>query len=218
MGRGPGELESERVTRVLRDDIVLGRRLPNSRLVERDIAAELHVSRLPVREAIRRLNVEGIVLSRPRTWAVVRDFTAHDVRELGVVRIAIENAAFAVAAENWEADGLAGVVALLAEEEEAARSGDVVQTNLASGRFHRAVVELSGNQMINEVMRVFETRFRRAFGRNADLSAHIGAHHAIVEALAERDAARVCELNRAHLQSACDEAVLLWGGVVTATD
>ena len=50
-----GELESVRVTRILRDDIVLGRRVPGSRLVERDIAAELDVSRLPVREAIRTL-------------------------------------------------------------------------------------------------------------------------------------------------------------------
>ena len=48
-GAGATELESVRVTRILRDDIVLGRRAPGSRLVERDIAAELHVSRLPVR-------------------------------------------------------------------------------------------------------------------------------------------------------------------------
>ncbi|MBQ3359643.1 MAG: GntR family transcriptional regulator, partial [Microbacterium sp.] len=72
-GAGATELESVRVTRILRDDIVLGRRAPGSRLVERDIAAELHVSRLPVREAIRVLVSEGVVVARPRTWAVVRE-------------------------------------------------------------------------------------------------------------------------------------------------
>lgn len=211
MGLGPGELESVRVTRVLRDDIVLGRRLPGSRLVERDLAAELHVSRLPVREAIRRLGVEGIVVSRPRTWAVVRHFTAQDVVDLTVLRIALENAAFGIAVERYDDEGLARVTAALALEEEAAASGDVVQTNLASGRFHRTLVALAGNQTIDETMSVFETRFRRAFGRNADLRAHVDAHRAIVDALVERDAARVCELNRAHLQAACDEAVALWG-------
>lgn len=218
MGLGPTELESERVTRVLRDDIVLGRRLPKSRLVERDLAAELNVSRLPVREAIRRLSAEGIVTSRPRTWAIVRDFTAQDVRDLSVLRIALENAAFGIAAEQHDEAGLARAAAALADEEAAAASGDVVQTNLAAGRFHRTVISLAGNQTIDETMGVFETRFRRAFGRNADLGAHIGAHRAIVEALADRDAARVCELNRAHLQAACDEAVLLWGGGTTTTD
>ncbi|MFE6735421.1 GntR family transcriptional regulator [Microbacterium sp. NPDC057650] len=218
MGLGPVELESERVTRVLRDDIVLGRRLPNSRLVERDLAAELSVSRLPVREAIRRLSAEGIVTSRPRTWAVVRDFTAQDVRDLSILRIALENAAFGIAAEHHDEEGMTRASAALADEEAAAVSGDVVLTNLAAGRFHRTVISLAGNQTIDETMGVFETRFRRAFGRNADLGAHLGAHRAIVEALAERDAARVCELNRAHLQAACDEAVLLWGGAGTTAD
>src|SRR5690554_3548221 len=90
MLKGPDELESVRVTRVLRDDIVLGRRMPGSRLVERDIAAELNVSRLPVREAIRALVTEGIVIARPRSWATVREFTLQDVRDYAEVRSAIE--------------------------------------------------------------------------------------------------------------------------------
>ena len=71
-GGTAGELESVRVTRILRDDIILGRRAPGSRLIERDIAAELEVSRLPVREAIRTLVNEGVVIARPRTWATAR--------------------------------------------------------------------------------------------------------------------------------------------------
>ena len=77
-----GELESARVARILRDDIVQGRRLPGDKLIERDIAAELDVSRLPVREAIRALVAEGIVLVKPRSWAVVREFTLRDLRDL----------------------------------------------------------------------------------------------------------------------------------------
>ncbi|MFC4140131.1 MULTISPECIES: GntR family transcriptional regulator [unclassified Microbacterium] len=218
MGLGPGELESVRVTRVLREDIVLGRRLPGSRLVERDLARELNVSRLPVREAIRRLSQEGVVISRPRTWAVVRDFTAQDVVDLSVLRIAIENAALAIAAERHDEAGVAEVAAALADELDAAASGDIVRTNLAAGRFHRTLIALAGNQTIDETMGVFETRFRRAFGRNSDLYAHVDAHREIVDAFIARDAELVCELNRAHLEAACDEAVAMWGGVADPAD
>src|SRR6218665_3634131 len=102
-----GELESVRVTGILRDDIILGRRMPGSRLVERDIAAELNVSRLPVREAIRVLVAEGIVVARPRTWAVVREFTQQDIQDFGQVREAIETLIFVFAAQRHDGVGLA---------------------------------------------------------------------------------------------------------------
>ena len=106
-----GELESVRVTRILRDDIVLGRRMPGSRLVERDIAAELDVSRLPVREAIRTLVAEGVVVARPRTWAVVREFTHRDIQDFAEVREAIETLIFVFAAERHEEAGIARITA-----------------------------------------------------------------------------------------------------------
>lgn len=74
-GSGDFEPESERVTRQLRDEIIDGVREPGSKLVERELAAELGVSRLPVREALKALVTEGLVTPRPRTWAVVREFT-----------------------------------------------------------------------------------------------------------------------------------------------
>ena len=76
------EPESERVTRRLRDEILDGVRGPGDRLVERDLAAELGVSRVPVRDALRALAAEGLVTPRPRSWAVVREFTASDVADL----------------------------------------------------------------------------------------------------------------------------------------
>ncbi|MEU8527577.1 GntR family transcriptional regulator, partial [Streptomyces sp. NPDC048629] len=70
-GAGEFEPESERVTRQLRDEILDGVREPGSKLVERDLAAQLGVSRVPVRDALRVLVAEGLVTPRPRTWAVV---------------------------------------------------------------------------------------------------------------------------------------------------
>jgi DNA-binding GntR family transcriptional regulator len=96
----PFEPESARVARVVREEIVDGTRPPGSRLVERDLAGELGVSRIPVRDALRTLIAEGLVTPRPRTWAVVREFTDADVAHLQEVRSATEPLLFALAAER----------------------------------------------------------------------------------------------------------------------
>ncbi|MGW2221768.1 GntR family transcriptional regulator, partial [Nonomuraea sp. NPDC001684] len=94
------EPESVRVIRRLRDDILDGVRPPGSKLVERDLATELGVSRVPVRDALATLAAEGLVTLRPRTWAVVREFTARDVADLVEVRSAFEAVTFQLAARR----------------------------------------------------------------------------------------------------------------------
>ena len=115
--------EAERVAAVLRDQIIDGARAPGSRLVERDLAAEMAVSRIPVRDALRVLVAEGLVTPRPRTWAVVRTFTAADIDELIEVRSALETLAFRRAAERGSADQLAELGAHLAAEQRARARG-----------------------------------------------------------------------------------------------
>ena len=68
--------------------------------MERDIAEELGVSRVPVREALRNLVGEGLATPRPRTWAVVRDFTPEDIEDLMEVRSALETLAIRLAAQR----------------------------------------------------------------------------------------------------------------------
>ncbi|AXL11269.1 GntR family transcriptional regulator [Microbacterium foliorum] len=182
-----GELESVRVTRILRDDIILGRRAPGSRLVERDIAAELHVSRLPVREAIRTLASEGVVVARPRSWAVVREFTRRDIQDFGEVREAIETLIFLFAAERHTEQGLVRLRAALERELAAAEAGDTEVARMAAGEFHEVATELAGNEMLDELIGVFVTRLRWLFGQHDDLLAMAEEHRVIFEAVAARD-------------------------------
>ena len=95
---------------------------PGPGLVERDIAAEMAVSRIPVRDALRVLVAEGLVTPRPRTWAVVRTFTTADIEELIEVRSALETLAFRRAAERGAADQLAELGGHLAAEREQCRT------------------------------------------------------------------------------------------------
>lgn len=206
VGARTGELESVRVTRLLRDDIMLGRRAPGSRLIERDIAAELNVSRLPVREAIRALVGEGIVVSRPRSWATVREFTSRDIQDFAEVREAIETLIFVFAAERHDAAGLALLRAAVDEEAEAAQRGDIVGARAASGEFHRLTSVLAANEMLNELIGVFITRLRWLFGQHDDLTGMAVEHEALYQAIAARDTALLRTLVPQHLETGRDIA------------
>ena len=194
-----GELESARVTRILRDDIILGRRAPGSRLVERDIAAELHVSRLPVREAIRALVSEGVVVARPRTWAVVREFTHRDIRDFAEVREAIETLIFVFAAERHDEAGIARLRAAYERERDAAEIDDAEGARIAAAEFHEIAAELAGNEMLGELIAVFITRLRWLFGQHDDLPAMAEEHRVILETLAARDVDSIRTLIPKHL-------------------
>ncbi|MCI1017200.1 GntR family transcriptional regulator [Microbacterium sp. C5A9] len=196
-----GELESVRVTRILRDDIILGRRAPGSRLVERDIAAELEVSRLPVREAIRALVGEGIVIARPRTWAVVREFTARDIQDFGEVREAIETLIFVFAAQRHSDEGLARLRSAYEREVVAAEADDAEGARVAAAEFHEIAARLAGNEMLGELIGVFITRLRWLFGQHDDLPAMADEHRVILEAVAARDVDALRVLIPRHLAS-----------------
>ncbi|MGS0561470.1 GntR family transcriptional regulator [Microbacterium aurugineum] len=198
---GIGELESVRVTRILRDDIVLGRRAPGSRLVERDIAAELNVSRLPVREAIRTLVAEGVVVARPRTWAVVREFTRRDIQDFAEVREAIETLIFVFAAERHDEAGIARMRGAYERELAAAEADDAEAARIAAAEFHEIAVELAGNEMFGELIAVFLTRLRWLFGQHDDLLAMADEHRIILEAMTARDTAALRRIIPAHLAS-----------------
>lgn len=194
------ELESARVTRALRDDIMLGRRLPGSRLVERDIALTLNVSRLPVREAIKELVLEGIVVTRPRSWAVVREFTIKEIADFSDVRTALEVLAFELAAERHDDEGARRMKDVLDEEERAARAGDVETARIAAARFHALAVDLADNVGLEELGKVFLTRLRWLFGQHDALFDMADEHREIYEAFIARDVDLLRELIPQHLE------------------
>lgn len=205
---GGSELESVRVTRLLRDDIMLGRRAPGSRLVERDIAAELNVSRLPVREAIRVLVGEGIVIARPRTWAVVREFTQRDIQDFAEVREAIETLIFAFAAERHDEEDLERLRAALARERAAAAAGDLIAGRAAAGEFHEVASSMAGNDMLRELVGIFTTRLRWLFGQFQDLEGMLAEHERLYDAIAARDVELLSVLVPQHLARGREAAEL----------
>ncbi|GAA4534078.1 GntR family transcriptional regulator [Amycolatopsis samaneae] len=201
--------ESERVTRWLRDEILDGVRPPGSKLVERDLATEIGVSRVPVRDALRTLVTEGLVTPRPRSWAVVREFTAADVADLHEVRAAFEALTFRLAAQRRTRDGLARLRAVLETELAAARAGDLVRARRAAADFHEVVTSLSANELLGELERGLRSRLRWLLGQHDDLAAIAEQHAGLYAAIADRDVARVERLVAEHLATGAREATRL---------
>ncbi|GGR59105.1 MULTISPECIES: GntR family transcriptional regulator [Streptomyces] len=202
--------ESERVTRQLRDEILDGVRRPGSRLVERELAEALGVSRLPVREALKALVAEGLVTPRPRTWAVVREFTPSDVADLDEVRSALESLSFRLAAQRHTRAGLEKLRADVDAELEAARAGDAVRARRAAADFHQTVTSLAGNELLTELERVLRSRLRWLLGQHDDLLTVAREHEALYDAIAERDVPRVEALVAQHLASSRKAAMDHW--------
>lgn len=193
------ESESERVTRRLRDEILDGVRMPASKLVERDLAAELGVSRVPVRDALRALVAEGLVTPRPRSWSVVREFTASDVADLNEVRSAFEPLTFRLAAQRRTREGLERLRAVLDQELEAARGGDAVRAKRAAADFHEVVTTLAANDLLGELELKLRSRMRWLLAQHDDLVAVAQQHEALYAAIAERDSARAERLAVEHV-------------------
>ncbi|MGW0735153.1 GntR family transcriptional regulator [Streptomyces sp. NPDC002851] len=201
------EPESERVTRTLRDQIIDGVRAPGSRLVERELAAELGVSRLPVRDALRALVTEGLVTPRPRTWAVVREFSAADIQDLDEVRSALETLAFRLAAQRRTRAGLAQLRANLDAELTATAKGDAVGARRAAADFHETVTELADNELLNELGRTLGSRLRWFMVQHDDLAGVAEEHEELYQAIEARDVERVEELAVKHLATGKSEAL-----------
>ena len=191
--------ESERATAALRNEILDGVRAPGSRLVERELANELGVSRIPVRDALRALVAEGLVTPRPRSWAVVRTFEASEIADLIEVREAFESMTFRLAAQRRTREGLARLRRVLDAEIEAAARGDRVRARQAAADFHEEVTALAGNEVLKEIQQTLGSRMRWLLGRHDDLDTMAREHERLYAAIADRDVARVQSLAAAHL-------------------
>ena len=193
------ESETERVTRRLRSEILDGVRLPGERLVERELAGALDVSRVPVREALKALVAEGLVTLRPRSWAVVREFTDSDIADLNEVRAAFEPLTFRLAAERHTREGLERLRRTLEEQVTAARAGDSVQARRKAADFHEIVTELASNELLVEIERPLRSRVRWLLTQHDDLEAVASQHQQLYAAIASRDVAEAERLADEHL-------------------
>ncbi|MGW6032991.1 GntR family transcriptional regulator [Gordonia terrae] len=176
---------------------------PGTRLVERDLAVELEVSRIPLREAMQRLQQDGLVVMVPRRGAIVAPFTADDVRDLFDVRESLEVLAARLAAERAEPDGLASLADQLEIARDATTRDDKPAIAAANSRFHAIIVDLAGNPLLENVLGPLEARTQWLFHltKDRDPGVQCREHEEMLAAIAANDPDRAAESAFHHVHS-----------------
>lgn len=193
---GPIQLDSyqplrEVVCETLRDAVRRGILQPGERLMEIQLAEDLGVSRTPVREAIRKLEMEGYVIMMPRRGTYVADLSIRDINEVFEIRTSLESLASGLAAERINEDELEKLQRLLVEIGAYIKSGDMESIVRTDTEFHDLLYQASRNtRLVGIISNLREqlTRFRTtSMSFPGRLKATLEEHRKIVEAIAQGD-------------------------------
>jgi DNA-binding GntR family transcriptional regulator len=137
----------------IREAIQTGRYTPGQRLVADELAQELGTSRMPIREALRRLEVAGLVSIAPHRGAVVSELSAQEIVEIYHIRAVLEGLAARLAATRLTPASTARLRAFIEEMEEAATTGaDLEQILRINREFHIAIWQLAQAPRLQEIL------------------------------------------------------------------
>ena len=184
-----------------------GRLKPGQRLREEALAQELGVSRTPVREALRRLEAEGLIEPLPRQGLVVRNPPEEDLADLCVVREALEGLAGRLAAQSITRAELYRLEELYTETERAVRAGDVGRLAALNDEFHRVVWQASRNRYLARQLHqlrefIFRVQGRTTLDYPGRAVEMLREHRALLDAIRSADTETAERVAREHMARA----------------
>ncbi|WP_375175111.1 GntR family transcriptional regulator [Pseudooceanicola sp.] len=188
----------------LREEIRAGVLAPGARLTETEIAARLEISRTPVREAIRRLEAEGLVDHLPRTGAVVRKLDYPEIMELYEMRVVLEATAARLAARAASAMEIEELTAINAEMAQAL--DDPPRIARLNRLFHDRLLDAARNRFLLRSRATVESAMLilgpSGMGTRARAEEAVREHEAVLAAIAAHDGARAEAEMRKHMEHA----------------
>ncbi|WP_313404909.1 GntR family transcriptional regulator [Aeromicrobium sp.] len=196
----------------IRERIVGGSYAPGSRLVERVIAADLGVSRVPVREALQALVLEGFAVDRDTRGIAVRTYDAREIAELAGVGAALERVLVGrLVADSVTGESLAPLRAVLDEARAAIDRGDLEAAVSANGRFHDVLASLGEGTMAHEVLAIVSQRRRWLLTQHTDPAPIHAEHVELFEAIASGDRERAQQVAEDHARTTIENALCTEG-------
>ncbi len=184
---GNGTTRQRQVADVIRDRILEGTLTPGQRLVERTLASELGVSRIPVRDALNILRGEGFVTAFPNRGMHVTTMSRQDIEELFEVREALEVLAARRATENATPDELDRLSEALERSEEAAARADARAVGRCNQDFHDLLTASAHNSLLTSLMVPLEARLHWLLRQNDDASLLHAEHVELLKAIRSGD-------------------------------
>lgn len=193
----------ELVYEELKRQIMIGEIPPGTRMMEVEMADDMGVSRTPVREAIRKLEKEGLVSIEPRRGAYASDVSIKDLIDVLEVRQYLEGMAAELAASQITKDEKIKLVEAAEKYKASIADGDIYSIIHADEAFHTTVVGFSNNktlvQMVNQVQEL-ALRFRYIFYEDfARFQGQPKEHQEIVDAILAGDGEQAKQLASAHI-------------------
>ena len=197
----------DQVYQILRDEICAGKYAPGSWLQETELTEYLGVSRSPVREALRRLVADGLLMEIPNKGVFVKEFTCRDIEEIFDMRVMLESYAIRNSRSRMTSARLQKLFDILEKLEHTHAIGDLAVYTQTDEILHNRIVELSENSLVistydrvrsmNQQFRVLSLSSHRRFDESLE------EHRQIVQSLAVGDVETACATNTRHLELAC---------------
>ena len=193
------------VFNTLRKAILRGELKPGERLMEIQLANKLGVSRTPIREAIRKLELEGLVLMIPRKGAEVAQITEKNMQDVLEVRKALEELSVQLACERITPEQVEEMKMAAEDFRKVLKSGDVTKIAEADVKFHDIIFAATNNQRLITLLNNLREqiyRYRVEYLKDEkNYPRLIEEHRQIMQGLKERNEQYVVEMTKKHMDN-----------------
>ena len=205
-----GSLRS-RVFNQLQNDILNGFYEPGEGLIETKLSEELGVSRTPIREALRQLELEGLVQSIPNKGVIVKGVSSQDIQDIYTIRMLIEGLAARWAAEKITEQELVELKDIVDLEEFYTVKNDYSHLLQSDTKFHDIIFKASKSKPLMHTLSTFHHYVQKARIMSMSSSGRalkvLEEHKAILQAIIERDAQKAERLTTEHVSNASSNLI-----------
>jgi GntR family transcriptional regulator, gluconate operon transcriptional repressor len=194
------------ISSVIRESIISGAIPPDTRLTEQELAKQLSVSRGSLREALRLLESEGLVVDIPRRGFYVVDLSSKDIEEVYSLRLLLELEAVRRVITHATPEDLNSLEEIMTDMTGAAQAGDLTRVVRLDVDFHRRLWAIADHKLLQETLEGFILKISMYLSVQThlyeDLNAGIADHDLLLAALRQRDEAQAVSILTRHINDA----------------
>ena len=199
------------VFNTLRQAILRGELKPGERLMEIQLANKLGVSRTPIREAIRKLELEGLVLMIPRKGAEVAEITEKSLRDVLAVRRALEELAVQLACEKITKEEIRELERVAKEFQQVVNSSDITEIAEVDVCFHDIIYTATDNQKLIQLLNNLREQMYRYrveyLKRDGVFPQLIAEHEAIIRHIENNEKEKATEVMCRHIDNQVETVI-----------
>lgn len=194
-----------KIYNTLRENILNNKYKPGESLIETKLADELHVSRTPIREAIRQLELEGLVESIPNRGVYVKGISKKDMKDIYSIRLVLEVLAAKWSIENITDDGINELKDLYELMEFYTGKGDIDRIAKLNTEFHQVIFNASNSNILINLLNDFQLYVRWARHESLSMPGRmekaLEEHKKILEAFEKKDSDEVVKALSTHIKN-----------------